>query len=301
MNLLFYHTENLGEIPLVNALVNGAQLHGMICQTRQIEEYGQNQRLDDQDILHADAVFVCRTSPYAKRVMEACVRLGVNYIYCDKGYLNRGWKSDNPDIYYRFSVNNFQPLDYFQSIPRPSDRWDKLKIPLKKPQGGGKHIVFAGCSWKFGLWNGFEITEYATQVVQQIKKYTDRPIIYRPKVSSKKPPEIPGTLFSYDEKRIAEDLESAHALVTFSSNAASDAIFAGIPAFVLGPAIAKPVSNTDLSKINEPYFPDEHTRKQWCYDLAYCQWRVEEMMNGMVWEYLREVLAGQKKSLNLKK
>jgi len=290
MRLLFYHTPNKGELPLVEALMEGARRHGVECESRIIDPYADNPVVDDEEISRADAVFTSRSLLYARAVMEACSRLKTNYVYYDKGYFNRGWKTDVPDVYYRFSVNSFHPLDYFQSVPRPSDRWNKLGIELKKPQKNGRHVIFAGCSWKFARWHDFEITEYATRVISEIKRYTDRPIVYRPKVSSQQPPPIPGTVYSYDERKIHEELQGAHALVTFSSNAAVDAIFAGVPAFVLGPGIARAISNADLSKIETPYFPSEKERLQWCWDIAYCQWRLDEMRSGAVWEYVRETL-----------
>ncbi|MBI3315707.1 MAG: hypothetical protein HYZ87_01860 [Candidatus Omnitrophica bacterium] len=227
----------------------------------------------------------------SKPIMDACLKSRVHVIYYDKGYTHRGWRGLREKAYYRFSVNAFHPLHYFQSRPRPSDRWQALGIELKKPSQKGKEVIFAGCSQKFAAWYGLDITEYAQNVIAQIQKHTRRPIVYRPKKSAVSPPPIPGTRYSHREQKIEHELERAHALVTFSSNAAVDAIIAGIPAFVLGPSIARPVSNTDLSKIENPYFPSDKERLQWCSDLAYCQWRFDEIECGAVWESLKEVMS----------
>ncbi len=290
MKILFYHTENKGETPLVSALVQGMKVHGEDCDLLPFEEYREYETVQTDRILQADVVFIERSILYEKTVMETCATLGKDFVYYDKGYFHRGWKTDDPDVYYRFSVNDFHPLEYFQSIPRPSDRWLKLNIPIEERRSDGNHVVFAGCSWKFARWHGFDITDYASRVIGEIKKHTNRPVVYRPKVSSRKPPPIPGTIYSYDERKIHEDLKGAHALVTFSSNVAVDAILAGVPAFVLGPGIARPMSNADLSKLDAPGFPTDKERLQWAYDLAYSQWRISEMQNGVVWQHLKEVI-----------
>jgi len=152
-------------------------------------------------------------------------------------------------------------------------------------------IIITGCSQKFARMHGFTNEEFATGLVDRLKKLTDRPVVYRPKSADTHATPIPGALFSHDECKIQEELENAYAVVTFSSNAAADAVIAGVPAFTLGPSIARPVSNTDLSKINDPWFPSEKERLQWACDLAYCQWRVEEMENGSLWQSLKEVLS----------
>ena len=166
-----------------------------------------------------------------------------------------------------------------------------MSIELKPRKKNGTKIVITGCSQKFARMHGFTNESFTEQLVARLKKLTNRPIVYRPKSADTHAVPIPGTIFSYDRCKIEEDLEDAHAVVTFSSNAAVDAVLSGVPAFVLGPGIAKPVSNTDLSKIEEPWFPTEKERLQWCYDLAYCQWRVEEMEDGSLWADLKKILS----------
>src|SRR3989338_6840462 len=162
--------------------------------------------------------------------MDACLENKVHVVYCDKSYTHRAW-------------HGFHPLHYFQSVSHPSDRWKKPKITLKPPREKGDHIIFAGCSHKFAAWHNFDIHDYARRIISEIRSHTRRPIVYRPKRSSVPPPSIPGTRYSHAERKIEHELENAHALVTFSSNAAVDAIFHGVPVFVLGPSIAKPVAN----------------------------------------------------------
>ena len=284
MHALFYTYDNPAQKALIQSLTKGLEKHGDTWKVTHVLDF------EPEQVREADVVFAYNilTGP---TIIEACLTRNVNVLYYDKGYFNRGWDTDNPEVYYRFSANGFHPLHYFQKSPRPSDRWQKLGVELASRRERGRDIVFAGCSAKFANLNGFDLDEYASDIVRRIQSLTDRPIIYRPKKTLEPPRPIPGTVYSHKRGRIAEDLADAHALVTFSSNAAVDAVLSGVPAFVLGPGIAKPVSNTDLSKIEEPWFPTDKQRLQWCYDLAYCQWRVDEMEDGSLWTHLKELIA----------
>ncbi len=283
MRVLLYHHDNLGEQSLVKHLSLGIHRRADEFKIMSKKGFRPNQ-LDGFDVVFTGRL---ATSDY---VMNACSAKKVDFIYFDKGYFNRGWKTEDARVHYRFSINGFQPLEYFQSIPRPPKRWKKLGISLKPPSKNGERIVITGCSQKFARMHGFTNEEFTEQTVAKLKSLTDRPIVYRPKPADTHAKPIPGTIFSQNRCKIQDELKEAHAVVTFSSNAAADAIIAGVPAFVLGPSIARPVSNTDLSKIEDPWFPSEKERRQWCYDLAYCQWRIEEMEDGTLWEDLKKIL-----------
>ncbi len=283
MQVLFYRRDNRGEKSIVDSLVKGIQRHGDTCRIVDSLDFQKKLNWGSEEV-----VFLGRSLPGSKIVMEEAQKRGIAFVYYDKGYFNRGWKTDNPNIYFRFSVNDLQPLHYFQAVSRPPDRWDRLGIALGKRRLGGRNILFAGASKKFGLYYGIDAEEKANSIIKDIRKATLRPIVYR----ARRPEQetgLPGTSFSGDRK-LKEDLEDAHALVTFSSNAAVNALLSGVPAFVLGPGIARPVSNTDLSRIEDPFFPTEEQRFQWCCDLAYCQWRVDEMEDGSFWEELKKIL-----------
>ncbi len=284
MHILFYtHPLNYGSKRVIQAMSEGLKRHGETSQVLSQEE------VNADDIQRADAVFVHNVI-YCKESIETCRRLGVHFIYYDKGYFGRAWNTtDRPDATVRFCVNGFHPHEYLQEIKRPADRWNALEIELK-PRHHGDAVVFAGCSQGFADWYHFNIHDYAVKTAAEIRRFSDRPIVYRPKKSFVVPQPITGTTFSHMKYKIEEELQNAHALVTFASNASVDAILHGVPAFVLGPAAALPVSNTYLSQLESPYFPTDAERYQWACNLAYCQWQYSEMSNGLAWQNLKEIL-----------
>jgi hypothetical protein len=81
-----------------------------------------------------------------------------------------------------------------------------------------------------------------------------------------------------------EDLQGAHAVVTFNSNTGVDAVIAGVPIFTIDRgSMAWEVSDHDLSEIEKPNLYD---REQWAHNLAYTQWTMAEMAGGWAWSHL---------------
>jgi hypothetical protein len=70
-------------------------------------------------------------------------------------------------------------------------------------------------------------------------------------------------------------------VVTFNSIAGTEAILAGKPVFALAPSnAARPVSNTDLTCIENPWFPNRDQLLAWAHHLAYAQFHIDEFRNG---------------------
>jgi hypothetical protein len=83
--------------------------------------------------------------------------------------------------------------------------------------------------------------------------------------------------------------QDVHALVTFNSVAAIESIICGVPAFVMAPVhAARPVANTDLSKIENPFWPDKDKLHAWACHLAYGQFHVDELGDGTAYRILNE-------------
>ena len=66
-------------------------------------------------------------------------------------------------------------------------------------------------------------------------------------------------------------------------------MLAGVPVFAMAPCNAAiPVSNTDLSQIDTPWWPTDDERHAWACHLAYGQFHVNELRNGTAWRILQE-------------
>jgi hypothetical protein len=83
--------------------------------------------------------------------------------------------------------------------------------------------------------------------------------------------------------------QDVHAVVTFNSVAATESVLTGIPTFTLAPCnAAMPVSNTDLSKIDNPWYPTTDEIYAWASHLAYGQFHIDELANGTADRILKQ-------------
>lgn len=221
-----------------------------------------------------DVIPVVGCTPALRSLYEKWRETKRPFIYWDRGYLRRvfaTWLPNGNDLgipmgYYRWHLNNFQMQKIYDV---PDDRWKQLKLdknvqPWKKE---GRHIVIADTLPDY--WLLFADIGWARRTAEQLKKYTDRPIIIRHK-ESKTPLHV--------------DLEDAHCLVTHGSIAAVESVVWGHPVFVDKMSAASLVGETDFSKIETPVYPD---REKWLHSLAYCQFNERELVDGTLWRLIR--------------
>lgn len=235
---------------------------------------------------------------HSKRIFEEYRRGGRQTMLVDKSYIGRS-------EYVRLSIGAFQP-PYAHLTPRPHDRWkrirDEYRIDVRPKRKGGDFIIYAGSSQKYCDWHGLgDVSEYAAHVCGWASKgsrgigkiHEPMRVLYRPKPSwaAGHPEEVKpvtGTEFSGPDVRLSKLLHDCYALVTHGSNAAVEAVIAGVPAVVVskGACAAESVAELKLGNIREPFFPDDGARLQWLADLCYSQFKPAELTSGLAWEIL---------------
>ena len=104
-------------------------------------------------------------------------------------------------------------------------------------------------------------------VAKELRKYTDKRIVFRKKAPLRQRPKLIKQLLD----------EDYCCVVSINSNAATEAIWAGIPAITLGTHITNPVTRNKLSDINDLYYGDI---SKWLCMLSYSQFTKEELING---------------------
>lgn len=199
-----------------------------------------------------------------------------NWIYWDRGYARRIFATWLPrgdkGGYYRYHLNAYQ-MQRIRDVP--DDRWrallpgnlaDRRNLEVHSWCNGGRHIVVATPSPTYVKSHG--IPNWTEKTIAQLKTLTDRPIVVRDKES---------------KKSLQEDVHGAHCLVSHGSNAAVEAVIMGCPVFVHPDSAAALVGLTDLTKIENPIYPD---RDRWLHSLAYCQFNETELVDGTLWRLM---------------
>ena len=215
-----------------------------------------------------------------QKIIAHCVAKGIPYVFLDMGY----WRRD--DSYYKVSVNDRHPTHYFMKTKLPPDRFNQLRLPIKDwRRSSGGHILLAGMSGKAAWAWKLPSEQFERDMVAALRKITTREVVYRPKPSWPEARPIHGARF--DRKgSLAAALASAYCVISHHSNVAADALLEGIPTLTKY-GVASVLGPLDLSKLDTPDYPEG--REQWAYNVAYSQWRLDEMSSGACWKHLKDV------------
>jgi hypothetical protein len=211
------------------------------------------------------------------------------------------YKDKNHPIHYsRYSMDGVFPTtgNYFWDNP-DSRRWQQISrdlgIQLKDWRTNGNHILI--CTQRNGGWSmkGLNVSQWLEKTVDEIKKYSNRPIVVRghpgDKTAATYLKSKPGRYTVSTNEHILQDFVNAWAVVTYNSTPGVAASIEGIPAFVTDSvpqtSQAYHVSNYTLSNIENPELKE---RQQWIEKLSMCHWKFEELTTGSAWKHMREYL-----------
>lgn len=226
---------------------------------------------------------LCFRGILKKKIIKRCWEDQRDFYFMDTGYFGNESNAHNPNgykVWHRIVRNNLQ---HNEIIPRPSDRWESLNKKFEPWKKNGRKILIAAPDEKPCKFYDIDLNDWLTQTVDEIKKHTDRPVEIRQRSKLRIDRTVSNTL-----KQALDD--DVFAIVTFNSNAATEAIMYGIPAFVLAPvSAALPVSSADLTKIEAPFYPSNDQRYEWACHLAYGQFHVSELKSGRAKKMLEEL------------
>lgn len=224
---------------------------------------------------------------------------------------------DNPEsYYYKVGLNHFTYDEgIFKNKNSPSDRWNKiskqLDIQIKpwqnKQYDNSKYILILvqnpiDTSLN-SLVSKMRYEDWLKKLIEDIRNITDKKIKVRlhprfqdrftnwnffDKVSNV---ELSNNLDGWNKSNggqgLYEDFKNTYCCVTYSSNAATEAICEGIPVVNLHKSsFSWPVSYHNLDILKQDKIECNFDRTQWLYDCAYTQWTLEEINSGIVHERL---------------
>ena len=219
---------------------------------------------------------------------------------------------DNPySYYYKVGLNHFTYNEgIFFNEDSPSDRWLKIQkeqdIEIKPwrqdKYDDSKYILFLlqnpiDTSLNPLIASGEKYDDWIIKTIKQIKNTTSKKIKVRlhPRFQGRfsttriiqENVEISNNYDGWNKTNggdsLYKDLENAWCCVTFSSNAATEAICEGVPVINLhNSSFSWPVSYHTLDILTNPVIRCDFDRTQWLYDCAYTQWTMEEINSGIV-------------------
>ena len=218
---------------------------------------------------------------------------------------------DKPETnYYKVGLNHFTYNEgKFFNHNSPSDRWKRIQkeqdIEIKPWRhdryDDSKYILLLlqnpiDTSLNPLYERGEKYEEWVSKTIKQIRNITGKKIKVRlhPRFQSRfekfdlsEADMISNNYDGWNKSNggnsLYEDFKKAWACVTFSSNAATEAVCEGIPVINLdNSSFSWPVSYHTLDILTNPVIECNFDRTQWLYDCAYTQWTLEEINKGIV-------------------
>ena len=126
------------------------------------------------------------------------------------------------------------------------------------------------------------LRNWIEETVNELRKYTDRRIILRGK-----PPQR--AVRNTTDRFVDALNDNIWATVTYNSIVAVESVMNGVPAFVMQENAALPVTLSDISKIEDPYFPTKKERLKWVAFLSHNQFTKLEMGKGIAFKTLKKI------------
>ncbi len=198
----------------------------------------------------------------------------------ERGFIHR-------DRYYMVGWGGLNGRADFKNVQCRGDRFRKLGVPVAAWRTSGEHVVLCGqIPWDAAVQDSNHV-RWCQETALQISRLTSRPIVFRPHPLQPAAVDMSMAPVKQSTKpTLLEDLANAWAVVTYNSNAGVESALEGIPAFVADRgAMGYSILNHDLTKIETPAMDD---RNPWLANLAYTQWTLDEIADGLAIHHLFE-------------
>lgn len=214
-------------------------------------------------------------------IFSAYRKAGGHFVFWDLGYFNRTPKAGSHEGHHRFAVDDWDTAAHMAQAC-PDDRWRALGVERGRPDPRAQDILVAGMSAKAAGTHGYEPGQWERWAVERVQELAPGSrVVLRAKPSKRARAAQP----------IEEVLRTVRVLVTHHSNAALDALVAGVPCFAkkgVGSLLSPRVLTHKF--LTDPQMPPAEAVDRLLADVAYAQWSPAEMRTGEAWAHIRGLL-----------
>jgi hypothetical protein len=237
------------------------------------------QQLTDQpvwalpgDPIPDDQTVVLRNIINNESVLKHRLATHLPFWFVDTGYTNfitgkKLWhRLVENHIHHSLSKKTYFPADRLHLLP---------SMPTPWRNNDGAILVVENSEYHYQMF-GTTLSAWRDQVQTELKKYTDRPVAFRPKELNRKTRDN-----LYDLLKNSD----YYCVITDASAAAIEAVWAGVPIITLGRHVSTPVARTRLSDVNDLY---RGPVGNWLCALSYSQFTEKEMYNGTALQLIKK-------------
>jgi hypothetical protein len=196
------------------------------------------------------------------------------FVFMDNGYTNF---LESGKRWFRLCNNHIHHLEFRKGLD-PKRRKFFPQLPEPWRLGGHDVIVVEPSAIQCRLF-GIDPVQWRQWVEAEIKfNLTEyKRIVFREKVDKK----IRQNFFKFLQD------EDVYCVINYNSNAAVEAVWAGVPVITLGDHITNHISVRSVNQINNLMRPDI---ERWLRYVSYCQYTMEEIANGTARRIMEEIL-----------
>jgi len=189
--------------------------------------------------------------------------------FIDSGYTNF---IETHKKWHRLVQNH---LHHYKEFIPPSDRLNIFpKYPLPWRSTGHSILIIEPGTFAANIFK-IDLATWKKNLEETLRQYTDKPIVFREKTPKKQRENLYQHLLD----------EDYYCVININSNAANEAIWAGIPIITLDKHISNHVSRTKLQDINNLF---RGNIGNYLAMLSYSQFTFEELMNGTATEIIKK-------------
>lgn len=231
---------------------------------------------------------------------------GIDFYYLDHGYLARSshWLDflGKKQRWFRVTKNGHAVNTLTAATDNRFRKFFEKDYPLLPWRGGAGEAIVILPPTPAIKWF-FDCQDWGQSIVDQIRRVTDMPIIWREKPNAKnvdqsgspdgtlsvpRPPQAERLEIS--KASLQADLDRAAAIVCYNSNVAIDAIQQGIPVYCEDKCAAFPIRCSLDDLANPSALEHEPDRLAWFAHLANNQFSMSELKSGYAFKSLRGMI-----------
>ena len=230
---------------------------------------------------YTEISFRSEIAHYAKKYGKKLLIIDTAFISDNMKFVSLGFSGiKNQGIYY----NKNSPADRFEKLNAPL-------FPVSDNLNTANKILVFGQNKRGVSCQGIDTHKWHIETIKQLHNLTNKAIIFRrhPREKYTQPKKDFPSYVKFSTDTLDNDLKNTYAAISYSSNALCHSLRLGIHTFSLGEnAITYDITNNDINKITTPIIYPEKEIRQFFYNLAYAEWSLDELKNGVAWQNFRQ-------------
>lgn len=271
----------------INIVANNAAPHQMLAANAMCSgftRHGIAASIVPQAAAARSNVVVCWGGRQLRRLSTGARRV----LVIEAGYVgDRGMVSKGLLAWYSLAWDGLNGRGKAPPVDDGGARWERNFSGLMKPwRNGGEAVIVVGQVPGDAAIEGVNIDHWYRNAVAAAQRLGNL-VFFRPHpVALERGYQYNAASFGVKVRNgpLDEALATAKVVITFNSNCAVNAVVEGVPAIVCDQgSMAWPVAAHELGA--QPIRPD---RSKWAMEIAWRQWRLNEIESGEAWDYLKQ-------------